>query len=395
MTIGIIKTFEGLEAIRLDWEKWQSHPNNDFAQFKMICQLRSEVESPCVTVVAQSGQPNTLLVGRLEHTQFAPSIGYIRTLRIPAKVMTILHQGELGQIDTEVALKLVEFLWSILGSGMADAIEFHYLSDDSPLLKALQVQRPGWLCHKKPRWTTHWEMNLPAEGAFIERKIRAKHRTGIRKKERDLDAAFPGKVLWTWMTEFDDIPSLCTRLEEVAAVAYQRGLGSGFRDNKEFRQRLALFASRGQLRVQLLEIDGRIRAFWYGFLYQGVFHLSETAYDPCLGKYEVGTMIFIRLNDELTKEGVRKLDFGMGDAPYKRRFGDRCWQEGTVRLFAPTAKGLVLRSYIGLFTSIDKFGRKLIEQIGFLDRLKAGWRRRMMRSSCSVKSNMVDNRLNE
>lgn len=377
MTFRIITTFEELDAVRTYWEKWQTHPNNDFAQFKMICQLRSEVESPCVAVIEQNGQPNALLAGRLEYTQFAPSIGYIRPFRIPARVMTVLHQGGLGKIDNDVAVKLLEFLWSLLSSGIADAIEFHYLSDDSPLLRALQFHRPGWLCQKEPRRTIHWEMNLPSEGTFVECKVRAKHRTSIRKKERDLEGAFSGKVSWKWMTRFDDIPGLCMQLEEVASVAYQRGLGSGFRDNEEFRHRLSLFGGRGQLRMQLLEIDGRVRAFWYGFLYRDIFHLSETAYDPGLSKYEVGTMIFIKLNNELAKEGVRRLDFGIGDAHYKRRFGDRSWEEGTVWMCAPTAKGLAIRSCLGLFAAVDEFGRKLIQQVGVLDRFKTNWRRRL------------------
>ena len=358
MKIGMIKTVEELEAVRIDWEKQQSHPNNDFAQFKMVCQLRPEVESPCVIVIAPSGQPQALIAGRLERTQFAPPIGYLKPLRIPAKVMTVLHEGVLGQMDDVAALESVEYLWSVLRSGVADAIEFHYLSEDSPLLAALQRHRSGWFCEKNPRWSVHWEMNLPAEGAFIEHKVRSKHRTGLRRKERELESAFPGKVSWRWMSRFDDIPGLCARLEEVAARAYQRGLGTGFIDNEEYRRRFALFGGRGQLRVQLLEIDGRVRAFWFGYVYQGVFHLSETGYDPNLSKYEVGTLMFIRLNDELAKEDVRKLDFGIGDAHYKRRFGD--WSRaGGDRL--------------AVCSDRDKFGRNMIQRIGLLDRLKAGW----------------------
>ncbi len=375
--IGMIKTVEELEAVRIEWEKWQSHPNNDFAQFKMICQLRSEVEGPCVTVIEDNGQPRALLAGRMERTQFAPSIGYLKPVKLPMRVMTILHQGALGQMDEEAARESVKYLWSLLGSGRADAIEFHYLPEDSPLLNALQCHRPGWFCEKTPRWSIHWEMNLPMEGPFIEHKVRAKHRTGIRKKERELESIFPGKVSWRWMSRFDDIPGLCARLEGVAARAYQRGLGTGFTDSEEFRLRFALFASRGQLRVQLLEIDGIVRAFWFGYIYQGIFHLSETGYDPDLSRYEVGTLIFIRLNDELAKEGVRKLDFGIGDAHYKRRFGDRSWPEGTVWLFAPTAKGLALRSCKGLFAAVDTFIRNIIQRMGVLDRLKTAWRRRL------------------
>ncbi|NGZ09622.1 MAG: GNAT family N-acetyltransferase [Nitrospira sp. LK70] len=377
MIIRIVRTFEELEAVRIKWEKWQSHPNNDFDQFRLVCQLRSEVEQPCVTLIEQEGQVRALLVGRLEQKQFAPSIGYLKPLKMPVRVLAVLHEGILGNVDDKTATQAIEYLWSLLCSNMADAVDFHYLSEDSPILKALQRHRSGWFCDKKPRLSVHWEMNLPAEGPFIENKVRAKHRTGIRKKERDLESAFPGKVSWTWMSRFDDIPGICARLEEVAEHAYQRGLGSGFIDNEEYRQRFALFAGRGQLRAQLLEIDGRIRAFWFGYLYRGIFHLSETGYDPVLSRYEVGTLIFIRLSDELAREGVRKLDFGIGDAHYKRRFGDRSWQEGTVWLFAPTGKGLVLRSCIGLFAAIDMFGRNMMQNIGVLDRLKTAWRRRL------------------
>ena len=65
-----------------------------------------------------------------------------------------------------------------------------------------------------------------------------------------------------------------------------------------------------------------------------------------MSRYEVGTLIFIRMNDELAREGVRKLDFGIGDALYKQRFGDQSWREATVWLFAPTAKGMALRSIL-------------------------------------------------
>jgi hypothetical protein len=354
----MIKMVEELEAVRIDWEKQQSHPNNDFAQFTMVCQLRPDVESPCVIVIAPSGQSQTLLAGRLEKTQFAPPIGYLNPPKIPARIMTVLHQGVLGHMDDEVAVKSVEYLWSLLSTGVGDAIEYHYLSEDSPLLKALQLHRPGWFCEKRLRWSVHWEMNLPTEGAYIEHKVRAKHRTGIRKKERELESAFPGKVFWRWMSQFDDISGLSERLEEVAARAYQRGLGTGFTDNEEYRRRFALFASRGQLRVQLLEINGRVRAFWFGYLYRDVFHLSETGYDPDLSRYKVGTLSIIRLSDELAREGIRKVDFGIGDAHYKQRFGD--WSRaGGDRL--------------AVCSDRDKFGRNMIQRIGLLDRLKAGW----------------------
>jgi len=375
--IRIIKTSQELETVRTYWERWQNHTNNDFAQFNLVCQLRSEIESPFVTVIEQNNKPHALLAGRLERTQFAPSIGYLRPVRISAKVIAVIHQGLLAHVDEETARESVHYLWSLLGSGVADAIEFHYLSEHSTLLQALLLYSSPWFCEKKLKWNIHREMDIPAEEGFIEHKVRSKHRSRIRKKQQELESAFPDKVSWRWMSRFDDISVLCARLEEVAARTYQRGLGAGFIDNEEYRQRFALFARRGQLRVQLLEIDGKVRAFWFGFVYQGVFHSSETGYDPDLRKYEVGTLIFIRMADELALEGVRKLDFGLGDAPYKQRFGDHSWREKTVWLFAPTVKGLVLRAMLRLSIMLDSTARQVLQKMGLTDKLKTIWRGRV------------------
>ena len=386
MEIGLIKTFQELEAVRTYWERWQNHPHNDFDQFKMVCQLRPEVESPFITVIGHNSQPLALLAGRLEKTQFAPPIGYLTPVRIPVKVITVLPQGVLGQMDEEMAMKSVHFLWSLLGSGVADAVEFFHLSEDSLLLRAIRLYGSGWFCEKKPKWSVHWEMAIPEQAEFLKYKVGSKQRWKIRKRQQEIESAFPGKISWRWISRVDDVPGLCARLEEVAAHTYQRGLGVGFMDDEEHRRRVALFSSHGQFRAQILEIDGKIQAFWIGTLYQGVFYSSATGYDQDLRAYELGTLVFVRMVDELAREGVRKLDFGTGDAVYKQRFGDRSWREGTVWVFAPTAKGLVLRSTMGLFSAVDKFGRDVIEKIGILDRLKRGWRRRLTPAKSSENS---------
>jgi CelD/BcsL family acetyltransferase involved in cellulose biosynthesis len=81
------------------------------------------------------------------------------------------------------------------------------------------------------------------------------------------------------------------------------------------------------------------------------------------------------MNDELAREGVRKLDFGIGDALYKQRFGDQSWREETVWLFAPTAKGIVLRSILRLSIMLDSAARRILQRVRLVNRLKTIWRR--------------------
>ena len=177
----------------------------------------------------------------------------------------------------------------------------------------------------------------------------SKHRSSIRKKQHELESAFPGKASWSWISRFNDVRGLCARLENVAARTYQRSLGAGFIDDEDHRRRFTLFAERGQLRIQLLEIDGRFGLSGLGRSTKAFF-IRETGYDPDLRRYEPGTLIFIQMVDELAREGVRKLDFGLGDALTNNEFGDQSWGEATFRLFAPTAKGIALRTSMGLFS---------------------------------------------
>jgi hypothetical protein len=377
MVIKTIRSLQELESVREYWEGWQYHPNTDFDHFKLVCKLRKEFVNPHVTVMERDGSPCALLIARMERTCFVPSIGYFKPFQIPANVLMVLYHGSLGRVDEEIGDVLIRHLWSLLTTGEADAVVFHKLPEDSPLLQALLVHGPRRWCEKKPVWSAHWETTLSQDPGFLMRKMKSKHRAVIRKIQRDLESAFPGRVSWRWISRFENIPEMCAQLEAVAARTYQRGLGTGFVNDEEHRQRYSLFASRGQLRIQLLEIEGKIRAFDIGIMYNDVFFASETGFDPDLREFSPGTLVMMQMADELVRERTRKLDFGLGDASYKRTFGDRSWRETTVQLFAPTAKGLALRSSLGIFDLLDGAGRHLMQKVGALDRLKTGWRRRL------------------
>src|SRR5208337_1250634 len=377
MSLRVINSLADLKEVKAFWETRQINPNSNFEQFQLVCQLRREVKSPYVIVQERNGNPCGLLCARLENTSFAPRIGYFSPLKIPAVVLTVIHDGLLGDLDSSAARRVVEHLWSLLASGGVDAITFNSLSEYSPLMAALLDHAPAWWCEKKPAWTTHRTMALGNEPGFILKKQKSNHRRGIKKKQRELESAFPGKVLWKWMDRFDDVSELCARLEECAARTYQRGLGCGFIDNEEYRRRLSIFARRGQLRMQLLEIEGRIRAFDIGSVHRGVFHAWAGGYDPDLREYEPGTLVFFHLADELVREGVRKFDFGLGDAHYKQRYGDESWGEANVTMFAPSSKGFALRSVLGFCAMIDGLSRRFLQRTGLLDRVKTGWRKRL------------------
>jgi hypothetical protein len=373
MTIRIVKNLQELDSIRVIWEKHQDHPNSDFEYFRLDCKKRSVILSPYVLVVERNGNPCVLLVGRIEQIHFHPAIGYFNFFGIPATVLTIIYQGIIGQLDEDTAEELVQQLSLILNAREFDAIVLSYLPEDSMLLKVLYAHKLLSPPKKMPS-SIHWNMDILKEHGFLLKNLKSKHRSWILGRERKLNSAFPGKISWIWLNQFENLPYLCDRIEEIAMRTYQRALNSGFANDEFSRQRYALFANRGMLRVQLLEIDGKIKAFWIGVLYADTFHSTETGYDPNLKEYEIGTLIFMHMVDELGREGAQKLDFGLGDALYKQRFGNKSWRESTIELFSPTFKGWIIKNTMGMFSFLDSFARRLIQRLQLYDKIKTLWR---------------------
>ena len=366
-----------METVRSWWKTHQTTPNNDYDHFQLVCRLRKEVLCPYVVVAETDGRPLAILIARMEQTHFVPAVGYFKPIKISAKVLTVIHEALIGEVDEKIGNELIRHLWTVLCSRDIVALAFCHVPDDSPLLKALMTNIPHWWRERKPNWSVHWEMDIPDEQGFILKNMKSKHRSGLRSKEKKLIAAFQGKVAWRWITRFDDIPYLCSCIEEVASRTYQRGLGVGFVNDEEQRRRFDLFSKRGLLRMHLLVTLGKIRAYRIGIIYRSVFHGFGIGYDPELRKYRPGTLSFLHTMDNLVREGVKKVDFGLGDAHYKQRFGDRSWREGTVHLFAPSVKGLTLKQALGSFDALDRAARHLLQKTGGLNFIKTGWRRRV------------------
>jgi hypothetical protein len=291
--------------------------------------------------------------------------------------LTFIYQGAIGLLNDHAAKLLGDSIKTVLHNSCADVIVFHLLPESSPLLKRLKAERLHALGLRNSRWAHHWELTLGSAPGFLVNAMKSKHRSWIRRKQRELESAFPRRITWTWHTGTNDVRPLCEKLERVALQTYQRGLGVGFMNDQQHQERFGLFARQGKLRVLMLKTDAQPKAFWAGTVYRGTFYSSVTGFVPELAEYEVGTQMFLRLADELVKEGIGRFDFGLGDADYKRRFGDRSWRETTVRLFGATLRGKLLHLYVPRIDDLDQFLRTRMQAFGLFDKLKQAWRRRL------------------
>lgn len=368
-----------LRELSPEWERLRRAPEADLDLFLVTCRHRPQVISPWALSAWRGDHCEVLIFGRLERSRLSPSLGYARLPALPVVRLSVPYEGVLGGIEPELAGPLMERLETLLRDWVADFCSFSALREDNGLWPALACRAGQSLGASRPEWTRRWVLELDREPDFLLRRMRAKHRTWHKRKERELAQAHPDAVHWHWLNVFEQTEEVVRQLERVARQTYQRGLGVGFRDDPETRETLALLARRGWLRVMLLEVAGRPGGFWVGAVLGDTFFARATGYAPALGAYEVGTGLVLRLTAALVREGVTRLDWGPGDVEYKQRFGTLAWREARVELFGRSRRSRWLRGYKAAGDWLGRCARLTAARLGVLQTVKQAWRRRLAR----------------
>ena len=100
---------------------------------------------------------------------------------------------------------------------------------------------------------------------------------------------------------------------------------------------------RGWFRGYVLYLNGTPRAFWHGNAYKGVFGVGATGFDPALRRRAARNVPpHARRRGPRRARVVHTLDFGFGDAEYKRHFGDERRPEEDVVLVEPRRDAVAL-----------------------------------------------------
>jgi len=116
-----------------------------------------------------------------------------------------------------------------------------------------------------------------------------------------------------------------------------------------------------------------------GQQYENTFTLLYTGYDPALRKYELGTILFVKMLEDLCSLGnIKFIDFGFGEAPYKSRFGDHNWQEATIHIFSSNIGGLKINTLRMLTIGGYRLSVGLLKRFNLLDKAKRSWRQKVI-----------------
>jgi len=371
--IKIITSVKDIEDIREFWEETQYHPFTIIDFYLTIINVRSAITKPYILVIMQFNKPVAIAVCRIDKTDFKFRIGYLTFYKKSVKQLSVLCRGFLGNLSNEMYEFLIQEFQKQLKTKEYDIVYFENLIFDSVLFKTITNIFPSHNKNKVIPTSKHYTLNLPENIESFYKTKKPKHRYWLKRIGRVLEEEYSGKIEYKIYTKFDDIDQLCNDAEKIAMNTYHRGIGAGFIDNEEYRSRIALLAEKGWLRVYIMYIDEKPSAFWIGTLYKNIFYLDFTGYLEEYSKFEIGTVLFLKMIDDLCNLKVKTMDYGFGDALYKQRFSDQQWDEGDVYIYPSSLTGLFLK----ILKDVETFVTGFLKSIFYKINIKKIWRNRI------------------
>ncbi len=330
-------------------------------------------------VIDRNGEHNALVVGRVVQQKYTCRLGYKRISLGQVRELSIIYGGIVGCDSEDISQIVLGHLTQILKKRTVDLVRLSHLNTGSHLFK-LASSKPGVLSRDHLIKTQpHWKAMLPETQAFFLQRLKKKHRYWIRRLEKLVEQDFPGQITYRGLEDNSQLPGLMNDLERVASKTYQRRLGAGFRNDAEHVKRFTMEADKNWLRIYVLYLGIQPCAFWIGTYYKGVFYSDYTGYDPEFRKYEPGTLVFMNMVEQLCAERADAIDFGLGDALYKQRFGDESWSEASVRIFAPSLHAMLLNITQTCIEAPVLWLKSFFERTRLQQRIKTLWRRRLLK----------------
>jgi CelD/BcsL family acetyltransferase involved in cellulose biosynthesis len=281
----------------------------------------------------------------------------------------------MGQLGVDRLGLMISSLVASLREGDADVVRFSHLPVESEVWRLLG-SLPSRLTRDNSRVeSVHWKAILGRSYEDFLKSRGRNTRRNLKRYSRAFEEKYHERARVRCLADEREVELVMRDTELVAQKTYQRGLGAGFVANEETRQSMLLASRKGWLRAYVLYLDERPIAFLYGNKYGRTFYAGTTGFDPAHEADNVGTYLLARVIQDLYHENISEIDFGFGDAQYKQDLCDCSWTEAVRFVYAPTVRGLWIRTLRTVESLGVRLGRRLVGSGTVYLRLKTAWRK--------------------
>lgn len=177
-----------------------------------------------------------------------------------------------------------------------------------------------------------------------------------------------------YYTSPPEVRDFISKAVPLAQLTYQYEIGRGIGNSAYHRDWILREAELGRSHCAILEFDGRPAAFQISVFRDERCVLLELGYDSRVADLSPGMSLLVMSLGDLVSRGIRKIDFGYGDAQYKRVLAteERSYLAGTA---FPRSMGAAIEW--PLVASAAWIQAVLVELVGGdrVRRVKSAWKR--------------------
>jgi CelD/BcsL family acetyltransferase involved in cellulose biosynthesis len=301
----------------------------------------------------------------------APGIGRLTALR----ALRVVGNDVYGEVDPESAAEFIDAACALLAAGRADCVLFDDLGEDSPLVApiGLAERTRRVIVYRPSPPQPHWYIEFPSPAEAYWKGISSKARYKLRRKAR----AFDHRLIA--IRERHQVRTFFETARHISARSWQgKRLGLRIRASPAEVRKAEILADAGAFRSYLLERDdGTPLAFVLGSQWHGRYFHEETGYDMEFAELSPGIVLQYRLLEDLIAHDTpRILDFGAGDAEYKRTLGNLRKGSGKLILMRRGGRPLAAHAVAGISRAAERGARDMLRRMGVYERARRLYRGR-------------------
>ena len=380
--LHVAGTIQEVEALRPTWESLAgARLPSDIDLFLSFLEHSPRVLRPHVVLVERDSA-RALVVARIEDFPLAARLGYGIGYTPTVRALTVVYGGFLGDVEAVGPDTVLEALGESLGDERLDLLRLRMLTVDSGLHNAATSRAPALRVRRFAPKTTHWAARIPSSmDEFLAARSRER-RKNVRRHARRLEESYGDDLEVRFFRSPADLDRLYDDCERIHRTSYQHALGVGFSSGERERKLTELSMQKGWFLAGVLYLRGEPVAFQLGTAYRGTYAAFGTAFDPGHTEERPGTYLLMKVIEELCSDpAVDRLDFGFGDADYKRAFADESWVEQDVEVFERRARPLGINLVQTTIRGTSTAARSVLDRTGRLRDVRRAWRARLSSAS--------------
>jgi CelD/BcsL family acetyltransferase involved in cellulose biosynthesis len=380
-TVRVATSFDEIEALRLVWSAMPvRNIDSQIDYYLAVARNAEQVIGPCVVQIRRAGRPDMLVVARLENLPVRLKLGYSTLATVKVRAIVVNFEGVLGASGSDDETLAMETLRDLLDEKLADVILLRNVDPESTLREAAIAGVARTRLGRRSSSDRLWMTQLPETfEAFLQLRS-SKSRSSFRREDRLLLDHHGDQLRLCRYSQLDEFDTICSDMARVSARTYQGRLGAGFANTPMERALVRLGLSRGTYRCWMLYVGERPIAFWAGMAHGDVFYPTTPGFDPEFGRHSIGRYTMFRMIEDLCAwDGIRRIDFGRGDAQYKSEYAVPVSQACDVWISAKRPFPMMVIGAHSLAGAMNARAKRFAQNSTLTRDLKSRWRKLLTR----------------